>query len=111
MDRYHVAVGRTSIQRMARNELDEIFLVRHERVVGNDATISFCSRIYEVPSAYIRQRVEIRHPVDDDHDLALYDNDVRITSLKLVDVKENARTFRPTSVDTPLSYASGEVRP
>lgn len=110
LDRYHVAADRADIRHLSRAELDEIFLVRHERVVGNDATISFRSRIYEVPSAYIRQRVEIRHPVDDDHELALYDNGVRVAALKLVDVKENARTFRPTSVATPLSYANGEVR-
>jgi transposase InsO family protein len=110
IDRYHVAASRAEIRHLARAELDEIFLVRHERMVNNDATISFRSRIYEVPSAYIRQRVEIRHPVDDDQELALYDNGVRVARLKLVDVKENARTFAPTSVDTPLSYASAEVR-
>ena len=57
------------IRRLAKAELDEIFLVRHERVVNNDATISFKGAIYEVPAAYIRQRIEIRHPVDDPDEL------------------------------------------
>lgn len=110
LDRYHIAAERAQVRHLARAELDEMFLVRHERIVNNDATISFRSRIYEVPSAYIRQRVEIRHPVDDDQELALYDNGVRVAQLKLVDVRENARTFTPTNEDAPLSYAAGEVR-
>jgi hypothetical protein len=35
----------------------------------------------------------------------------RITRLKLVDVRENARTFRPASAPTPVSYARGKVQP
>ena len=111
IDRYHASVTRVSIRRLSKAELDEIFLVRHERIVANDATISFQGRIYEVPGAYIRQRIEIRHPVDDAGDLALYDNGARIARLKLVDVRENARTFRPASAPTPVSYARGKVQP
>lgn len=111
IDRYQASVTRVSIRRLSKAELDEIFLVRHERIVANDATISFQGRIYEVPGAYIRQRIEIRHPVDDAGDLALYDNGARIARLKLVDVRENARTFRPASAPTPVSYARGKVQP
>ena len=81
IDRYHASVTRVSIRRLSKAELDEIFLVRHERIVANDATISFQGRTYEVPGAYIRQRIEIRHPVDDAGDLALYDNGARIARL------------------------------
>jgi putative transposase len=110
IDRYQASVSRVSIRRLSKAELDEIFLVRHERIVGNDATISFKGRIYEVPGAYIRQRIEIRHPVDDAGDLTLYDNGARIARLKLVDVRENARTFRPASAPSPVSYARGKVQ-
>ena len=34
---------------------------------------------YEVPPAYIRHRIEIRHPVDDPRELYLYDNGIRPT--------------------------------
>lgn len=110
LDRYHAAAGRANIRRMSRTELDEIFLVRHERIVNNDATISFKSRIYEVPSAYIRQKIELRHTVDDDQELYLFDNDIRVAKLKLVNVKENASIFRPTVEPTSISYARGKVR-
>lgn len=98
------------IKRMTRCELDEIFLVRHERVVNNDATISFKGRIYEVPAAYIRQRIELRHPVDDHDELLLYDNDARVGRVKLVDTRENARVFKPDLSATVLSFADGRVK-
>ena len=60
-----VSIPKAAIRRLSRTELDEIFLVRHERIVNNDATVSFKGDIYEAPTAYIRQRIEIRHPVDD----------------------------------------------
>lgn len=106
IDRYQASAGRVPIRRMTRNELDEIFLVRHERIVNNDSTISFKGNIYEVPAAYIRQRVEVRHTVDDPTQLFLYDNGVRVGRLKLVDAKENARTFKPTTAPAPIRFSS-----
>jgi len=110
IDRYHASAARTQIRRLSAQELDAVFLVRHERVVNHDATISFKGAIYEVPQAYIRQRIEIRHPVDDPADLALYDNDARICRLTLVDVRENARTFRPAADTSRVSFSKGTVR-
>jgi transposase InsO family protein len=111
VDRYNTSIDRVPIRRLSRAELDEIFLIRHERVVNNDATISFKGSIYEVPPAYIRHRIEIRHPVDDPQQLYLYDNDVRVGRIKLVDKRENARTFRPQKVPTNLSFHKGRVKP
>ncbi len=87
IDRYHASASKTDIRRLSKSELDEIFLIRHERTVNHDATISFKGNIYEVPAAYIRQRIELRHPVDDPAQLCLYDNGVRVGALKLVDAK------------------------
>jgi hypothetical protein len=99
------------IRRLSKAELDEIFLVRHERVVNNDATISFKGALYEVPQAYIRQRIELRHPVDDPQELYLYDNEIRVGKIKLLDKRENARTFRPQKVPTNLSFHKGRTLP
>lgn len=109
IDRYNASATRVDIRRLARAELDEVFLVRHERIVGNDATISFKGTIFEVPAAYIRHKIEIRHPVDDPGDLYLYDNGARIAKLKHVDVVENARTFRPSAGTADVSFAEGRV--
>lgn len=110
IDRYRASVAKADIRRLSKAELDEIFLVRHERLVNNDATISFKGSIYEVPAAYIRQRIELRHPVDDPAQLWLYDNAVRVSTLKLVDTRENARIFRPTTSKSALSFAQERVR-
>jgi putative transposase len=111
IDRYNASMGRVLIRRLSRTELDEIFLIRHERVVNHDATISFKGSLYEVPTAYIRQRIELRHPVDAPEELYLYDNGQRVGRIKLLDKKENARTFRPQQVSTHLSFNKGEVLP
>ena len=110
IDRYHRSCSHTNITRPTKAELDEIFLVRHERVVNNDATIRFKGNIYEVPTAYIRQRVDIRHPVDAGQELYLYDKDIRVCRLKFVDKRQNARTFKPNQSQTAISYANGKVR-
>jgi putative transposase len=110
VDRYNTSIERVTIRRLSKSELDEIFLIRHERVVNNDATISFKGDLYEVPSAYIRHRIEIRHPVDDPKALYLYDNDVRVGKIKLLDKKENARTFRPQAVPTHILFHKGSVQ-
>jgi putative transposase len=110
IDRYNASVSRVPIRRLARTELDEIFLIRHERLVNNDATISFKGAVYEVPPAYIRHKIEIRHPVDNPEDLYLYDNGIRVGRIKLVDKKENARTFRPKSIPSNLSFHKGRIK-
>lgn len=109
IDRYNASVERINIRRLSKAELDEIFLVRHQRVVNNDATISFKGALYEVPPAYIRQRIEIRHPVDQPQELYLYDNEIRVGRIKLLDKRENARTFRPQKVSTQLSFHKGRT--
>lgn len=110
IDRYHRSVSHTDITRPTKAELDEIFLVRHERVVNNDSTISFKGNIFEVPTAYIRQRIDVRHPVDAYQELYLYDKDIRVCHLKFVDKRQNARTFKPHNAQTNLSYAKGKVQ-
>jgi transposase InsO family protein len=111
IDRYQASAAAVDLRRLSEAELDAAFLVRHERVVGNDATISFKGKIYEVPSAYIRQRVELRHPVDHPEELALYDDGERIARLKVVNVRENARTFRPAQATDAVSFADEKVSP
>jgi transposase InsO family protein len=109
MDRYRESLSKTDIRRIGRAEMNEAFLAAHERVVNNDATISFKGKIYEVPAAYIRQRVEIRHPVDAPDDLCLYDNGARIARLKLVDANENARVFRPDPAKSAVRFSESEI--
>ena len=111
IERYNASLAKIELRRLSKSELDEIFLIRHERCVNNDATISFKGALYEVPAAYIRQKIELRHPVDDPQELYLYDSGVRVGKIKLLDKKENAKSFRPQRVPTSLSFHKEEVRP
>jgi transposase InsO family protein len=111
VDRYNSSVGRVLIRRLSREELDEIFLVRHERVVNHDATIRFKGALYEVPAAYIHRNVEIRHHVDAPEELYLYDNGLRVGKIKLLDKQENTHTFRPQELSTHLPFHKGEALP
>ena len=97
------------MKRLTSAEPDVVFLVRHERVVGNDATISFKGKIYEVPAAYIRQRIEVRHPVDDREAFFLFENGARIAKLNPVDLHENARTFGPDAARSQVRFARPET--
>ena len=111
IERYNASLARIELRRLSKSELDEIFLIRHERFVNNDATISFKGALYEVPAAYIRQKIELRHPVDNPQELYLYDCGVRVGKIKLLDKNENAKSFRPKSVPTRLCFHKEEVRP
>jgi len=111
IERYNASLARIELRRLSKSELDEIFLIRHERCVNNDATISFKGALYEVPAAYIRQKIELRHPVDNPQELYLYDCGVRVGKIKLLDKNENAKSFRPQSVPTRLCFHKEEVRP
>jgi putative transposase len=110
-DRHQASAGRIQLRRLSRNELDEIFLVRHERIVNNDSTIAFKGNLYEAPAAYIRQRVELRHPVDEPTEIYLYDNGTRVARLQPLDANENARTFRPVTHDSPIRFSKEVFQP
>ncbi len=77
--------------------------------MNNDVTISFKNNFYEVPAAYIRQRIEIRPTVEDERELYLYDNEVRVVKIKFVDKKQNAKTFKPDCSQTNISFSKGKV--
>jgi len=109
MDRYRTSVNHVELRHLNKGELDEAFLAQHERIVNNDATISFKGKIYEVPGAYIRQRIEIRHPVDNAEELYLFENGARIARLKLVDPGENARVFRPDPAKSEMRFSESEI--
>ena len=109
IERYNASFAEFELRRLAKSELDEIFLIRHERFVNNDATISFKGALYEVPAAYIRQKIELRHPVDDPQELYLYDCGVRVGKIKLLDKKENAKSF-PAPRASPRVFLSIKAR-
>jgi transposase InsO family protein len=91
-------------ERVNEEILEELFLVRTTRHVNKDATISFQSLIYETPPKYIGLQVDLRFKQDQPREVYLYDQGERITKLKAVDARANAKSYKPKSRDTVIAY-------
>ncbi len=91
-------------ERVNEDVLKELFLVRTERSVNKDATLSFQSIIYETPAKYIGLTVDLRYKQDQPREVFLYEHGERITKLKAVDARANAKIYKPKSRDTVINY-------
>lgn len=91
-------------ERVNEDSLEELFLVRANRRVNKDATISFKALIYEAPPKYIGLQVELRFKQDQPREVYLYDQGQRITKLKAVDARANAKAYHPKARDTVITY-------
>jgi transposase InsO family protein len=103
IDRYRDSITKYPPRRIDEDTLDEFFMVRDERVVNNDSTISFQAVIYEVPPAYIGKRVEIRYVQERPTELYLYENGIRIQKCHVVDAKANGQIYRPRPRDSEVA--------
>ncbi len=91
MDRLFASVEFTQIKRMSEVELDHAFMGRLVRRVRNDSTVQVNSKFYEVPPEFIGSRCDLRFPLGKPLDLFLYQEDKPVTSIKEVDLADNAR--------------------
>jgi putative transposase len=80
--------------------LETIFLKREQRKVKPDGTISLDKRLYEVPSRFIGQSVDVRM---DDKGVYIFENDRKVADATLVSMKDNAHAKR---VRSPFSLSS-----
>lgn len=74
--------------------LDIIFLKRAERKVKLDGTITLEKRLYEVPSQYIGQKIEVRM---DDQAVYVFEDGNKIAEAKPVTMHDNAHVKRRQS--------------
>lgn len=74
--------------------LDAIFLKREQRKVKADSTITLNKQLYEVPSRFIGQSVDIRF---DEQGVYLYEEDRRVAEAILVNQQDNAHVKRTRS--------------
>lgn len=75
--------------------LDHLFLKRVMRKVRHDGTISINNKLYEVPSKYISQRIEVRF---DDEGVYIYENGLPKDKAILVNFADNAHVKRERSL-------------
>jgi hypothetical protein len=103
IDRYQDSITQYPTRRIDEEALDEFFLVRVDRCVNNDSTLSFQGVIYEVPPSYIGKRVELRYLQERPTDVYLYENGIRIQKCHPVDAKANGQIYRPQRRDSEVS--------
>jgi putative transposase len=109
-DRYQKSIENYPPKRVSHEEAGEHFMVRVDRNVRNDATVSYEGVYYEVPPQYIGMRVELRHEQGEGARVYLYENDKRICEVRAVDSRANARAYRPTPRDNVISLHQGDEK-
>jgi len=103
IDRYQDSVTKYPMRRIDEDALDEFFMVRVERSVNNDSTVSFQGVIYEVPPSYIGRRIELRYIQERPTDVYLYENGIRVQKCHPVDSKANGQLYRPQRRDSEIA--------
>jgi transposase InsO family protein len=103
IDRYQESITKYPTRRIDEEMLDEFFMVRAERTVNNDSTVSFQSVIYEVPPSYIGKKVELRFVQERPQEIFLYENGIRIQRCQPVDVHANGLIYRPGKRDSDIA--------
>jgi len=90
-DKYFLDLEKVKIRKIDKTILDKAFFHSIERKVNNDSTISFESRLYELPAKYIGEKVQIRFDPKRPQDLYLFENDKQILKLNKLDKHENSK--------------------
>lgn len=108
LDRFLSGTEGTLIERRSPEEIDHAFMARITRVVRSDATCKIDGDFYELPPRFIGARVDIRYPLADPGTLVLYENDAPVTTVRPVDVVDNAR-FHAQKIDTSYTVISGRI--
>lgn len=99
----HRLLGKTKIQRINDEQLEQFFLCSMKRKVRLDGTITVKNIYYEVDMKYVGEYVDVRFPVDNPDRLFLFDNDKLCEKLKPVDLVQNAN---PPYISTSYSKLS-----
>ncbi len=103
IDRHRDSIAKCPTRRIDEEMLDEFFMVRVERQVNNDSTVSFQAVTYEVPPSYIGKKVELRFVQERPEEIFLYENGVRVQRCQPVDARANGLTYRPSGRDSDVA--------
>ncbi len=90
-DKYFSDLPKVKIRKISKNILDTAFFHTIERKVNNDSTISFENKLYELPTKYIGQKVQIRFDPQEREELYLFENDKQILKINKLDKHENSK--------------------
>ncbi|MBE3570820.1 MAG: DDE-type integrase/transposase/recombinase [Bacillales bacterium] len=90
--------------------LDNIFLKRERRKVKSDGTITLNKKLYEVPSRFIGQSIDVRL---DETGVYIFENDQKVAEAKPVSFADNAHVKRvrsPFSINPADDGKEGEAQ-
>lgn len=104
IDRYRRSIHSHPLKRVDEEVLEEHFLATLVRTVKKDATVVFKNVVYEVPYRFIGQKVELRYQQDRPMELYLYEDNKRVGKIKPVDIKANAKSYRPRKDNSTIPF-------
>lgn len=82
--------------------LETIFLKREQRKVKADGTITLNKKLYEVPSRFIGNSIDVRI---DEKSVYIFEDDKKVAEATLANMQDNAHVKR---VRSPFSLATGK---
>jgi len=85
MDRYLADIPNVSIKTIVPAEADHYFHHTIFRTVRNDSTVAVDNILYEVPAKYIGRKIEIRYPLENPHDLRIFEDNEQVAALTRLD--------------------------
>lgn len=100
MDRYLNDIANVSIKKIDPNQADEYFYNSVFRTVKNDCTVTVDNIIYEVPSKYIGEKIEIRFPIENPNDLRIFENGQQVNTL--------TKLNKHLNFEAPIKYSNEE---
>lgn len=92
MDRYLADISNVSVKTIVPAEVDHYFHHTLFRKVKNDSTVTVDNCLYEVPSKYIGEKIEIRYPLDNPEDLRIFEENNQVAVLTKLDKHFNSET-------------------
>jgi len=105
LKKFQELLAKTKINRLSDKQLEEFFLCSMTRRVRLDATVRIDKIDYETDMKYVKEKVDIRFPIDKPDKFYLFEKGKQIKQLKPVDLVENAN---PPSV--PTSYTKLSIK-
>ncbi len=96
IDRVQISIREYPRKRIDAESLEEYFLATTHRCVNKDSTVSLHGVIFEVPTQFIDQKVELKFKQGQSSEVFLYHNSRRITRITPVDSQMNGMQYKPS---------------
>lgn len=90
IDRFMRSLEQVKIRRVPQEALELVFYLKLRRKVKKDCTVSVNGKLYEAPSSYIDQEIDLRYSSSSPEELFIFEDDKPVHKLRTLDVHLNA---------------------